>query len=335
MKEKGMIVKVKNSHCIILTKDGTYHKVSLTRAKDARVGAEIDFTPVSWFRFIKPALMAASFVILFFGISLYQSSLTPQASAYVTLDINPSMELEVDKQLKVLSIQPLNSDAKTVLSKMQIKGTGIHDAIEAIIVKSAELGYLKPGEKNYILSTITLNNESSGTISYDSLPQDFTATINDKGLDVEIIMLSSDKITRKEAKDKGLSTGKYMVYKDAAASKEPVTLEEMKQNSLTELVSIQKVKLLPNNKKLIIKTMHIPPGKSGKPNDMPSSDSGIPGKNNKPSDAEKNHKSGNGDVKQNNRGSDVKIKPDEDDTTAPEKELEGGKKKIGGKKIRL
>ncbi|MHB9095674.1 MAG: anti-sigma-I factor RsgI family protein [Eubacteriales bacterium] len=265
MKDKGIVVKLKDTHCIVLSKNGTYHRVPLPRNGNIRVGAETEFSTVNWFHYVKPALMVATLLILVLGFGLFRKAAAPEAFAYVSLDINPSVELEVDKNLKVLSMHPLNDDAKRLLSKVQVRNAELYTSINSIMAEAVQEGYLKPGQKNYVLSTITLNNSSSAKINYDSFAQNMETAVQNKDLDIKIVILSTDIALRNEAAGKGLSTGKLAVYKDAVTSGDKVTLEQVKENSITQLVNIYKIKLLPNNKKLIIKSMEIPPRGSNIP----------------------------------------------------------------------
>ncbi len=258
MKDKGIVVKVKNSYCIVLTEDGTYHKVPVS-GSNVRVGAEIEFAPVTWLTYVKPVLMVASILILALGFSLYQMSATSHAVAYVSLDINPSIELEVDQNLKVLHVYSLNDGAEKMVSVLRLQGIDLYTSVSRIMAEAVRKGYLKPGQKNYVLSTVTVNNDAPDTFNYDVFTRNLETAVENKGIDIEIIVLSTDMPTRNKAKNQGLSPGKLMIYQNAVASGEKLTLEQVKQNSLSNLVNVHKVKLLPNNKKLIIKSVHITP----------------------------------------------------------------------------
>lgn len=266
MKEKGIIVKIKGASCIVLTKDGTYKKIPLAGRKNVRVGSQIEFTPVDWFGYLKPALMVASLLVVILGASLFQNLMLPEAFAYVSLDINPSMELAVTKDFKVISVNPMNQDAQKLLSDLDLKGTDIYSSVNTILAKSAQEGYLKPGQKNYILSTITVNNEiysgseTPATLIYNNFAENIQASVTTENVDIELIVLSSNRSLRAEAHKQGLSPGKMVLFKSAVESGTKVSIKEVKDNSVTKLVDVYKVKLLPNNKKLIIKSVHIPPG---------------------------------------------------------------------------
>lgn len=257
MKSEGIVVKITGSQCIVLTRDGTYQKLALTKAKNAVVGTEIEFSPTNWLDFRKPLLLVASILILVMSISLYSLTTGPTTFAYVSLDINPSVELEVDRNLKVVGVHDLNSDAATLLSGLELKGRDLYSSIRIIMDKAAASGYLKPAQENYVLSTITMNKDAANQINYDTVALNMSAPVKNRGLDAEIVIMSSDVKTHNEAKNQGLSAGKYIVYKNSVATGNKVSLQQIKQNSITKLVNVYKVRLLPDNKREIVKSVHI------------------------------------------------------------------------------
>ncbi len=259
MKNKGVVVKVKNSYCIVLDRDGAYHRVPVSGRSGIRVGAKLEFTSGNWFNRVKPTLMVASILLLALGFSLYQIAGNPQAVAYVSLDINPSVELEVSEGLKVLKVNFLNDAAQKMISSLQLQGTDLYTSVSRIMAEAVREGYLKPGHKNYVLTTVTVINDQQGTVDYDALTRNLEIAVEDRGMDVDILVLSSDLSTRNEATKQGLSPGKLILYREAIASGEKLTLGQVKQNSLSNLVNVYKVKWLPNNKKVIVKSVHIPP----------------------------------------------------------------------------
>lgn len=283
MKGKGIVVKAKDSHCIILTKEGTYLKVPISRVKNARVGAESEFSSYDWKSQLRPFLMVASILILVLGFGMYKITATPAAAAYVSLDINPSIELEIDDHTKVIGTRAINGDAEQLLDEMQLKGKDLYVSIREIVDRAATKGYIKPNQTNYVLSSVTVEENGSNVINYDNIVKNLQDSVEDKELDVEFVILSADIATRNEAKSQGLSAGKMIVYKTSVSAGEKLTIEQVKQNSLTTLVNTYKIKVLPNNKKAMVKLLHVPPyserfkkenrhlqdGNNSESNDMP------------------------------------------------------------------
>ena len=77
------------------------------------------------------AQMAAAAVLLLVLASVFLPlSQQPVAAAYVTLDINPSVELTVSSSRKVISVQALNEDGAEVLEGLKLKGAHLEKAIK-------------------------------------------------------------------------------------------------------------------------------------------------------------------------------------------------------------
>lgn len=62
--------------------------------------------------------------------------------AYVTLDINPSIELVIDENDKVVDTVTLNEDADIAYSDVNLIGKTIEDATESIVDTAIDLGYI-------------------------------------------------------------------------------------------------------------------------------------------------------------------------------------------------
>jgi len=75
-----------------------------------------------------------------------------EAASYVSLDINPSIELTLDKNDKVLSVYGANEDGQVLLYEEEgIVGADVKTAVEKITALAVELGYLD--ENNKVVET--------------------------------------------------------------------------------------------------------------------------------------------------------------------------------------
>lgn len=283
MKQRGIIVKINNPYCIILTKDGIYHKVPLNKVNNAVVGAETDFSPSSLNSFLKPLLMVASILIVLLGFNIFRIYENAQPYYYLTLDINPSIEMSVSKNLKILSFQPLNEDAKKLTAGTEINGRDLNSAIGILVNRAVDQGYLKQGRDNYIVSSLTSTGNNTGNaadintntgtgnaadistaidtnvdkIIYDQISNNIEKALKKRDIQVKMVMLKTDKQTRQEAKKEGLSTGKYLIYRKLIDSGSKISLEDIKKNSITKLINTKQINL-PNDTGIIIKTIGKP-----------------------------------------------------------------------------
>ncbi|MCD4826802.1 MAG: hypothetical protein K8Q99_03380 [Acholeplasmataceae bacterium] len=90
-----------------------------------------------------------SFVVLFAVVATMigcETALQAEELSYVTIDINPSVELIVSPNDKVIEANALNEDAEVLLSELDLIGMDLEVAIDLIIQTSIELGYISVDE---------------------------------------------------------------------------------------------------------------------------------------------------------------------------------------------
>lgn len=99
-----------------------------------------------------------------------------QELSYVSLRINPEIELLVDENGMVVTVNAVNSDGETVLYNLTLEGLTIEEAAEAFTSMSVELGFIDVDTTNasvYIL----VDGESVEYVK--SLEEKITNKIND------------------------------------------------------------------------------------------------------------------------------------------------------------
>ncbi|MDH8679352.1 anti-sigma factor domain-containing protein [Fusibacter bizertensis] len=88
--------------------------------------------------FIKPLSAIAAILLIVFFINFTMSNIT---YAVISLDINPSIELELNKSGEVIHAKGFNTEAIELLSNLQLKGFSYEKAIDAILNQAMLLGY--------------------------------------------------------------------------------------------------------------------------------------------------------------------------------------------------
>lgn len=113
---------------------------------------------------MKKFKLVLTFIALFAVVGLIVGcSTTAQAEdSYVTLDINPSVELIVSPKDKVIYANPLNEDAEVLLVDLDLIGMDLDEAIDLIIETSIELGYIEVGaDTETFVSVQTINADDA------------------------------------------------------------------------------------------------------------------------------------------------------------------------------
>ncbi len=255
--KRGLVVRISDGYCIILTGKGTYERIPVP-SQGARVGAEVSYSYQALISpALKPMMLVASLLILFVCYSLFNKSSLPVAVAYVSLDINPSLELSVDKNLNVIDVKYFNDDAANLLKQERLQGKNLYAALAVVVDQAIAKNYIKTGQDNLIVSTVTPSGTgTSGTgtplVDQQSVQQFLENSINKGGLTGEVRMYSATGEFRSEAESNGLSPGKYLIYRQLKDTGDQVSIDNVRADSIRSLVDIYKLSLLPNYENIMI-----------------------------------------------------------------------------------
>ncbi|WP_459500663.1 anti-sigma factor domain-containing protein [Bacillus sp. C1] len=207
---KGIVMEIKKHSVVVLTSDGEF--ITFKRKSHSyMIGEEISFNEqeqrVPRFSIpylLKPvSLLVACFLCVF--LFFYNQS-EEKASAYVSIDINPSLEASVTKDFRVIELRACNDDGKRILKEMKRwKNEPLQDVIRTIVKQSQEDGYLT-NEKQVMLTAVT--KEKSLESQLEKVMQGLKKEYETKH--VTVVYQCSTMQVRENAKKAGVGTGVYI-----------------------------------------------------------------------------------------------------------------------------
>ena len=158
------------------------------------------------------SLIAACLAVMLLGGGLFYQRANAVASV-VSLDVNPSIELKVNRSEKVLVCTPLNEDAKAILADMgngaDLKGAKLDVAVNAIVGSLVRNGYL-----DSISSAIMISVEDKDTARAEKLQRELTSTVDgvlqtsESRASVLTQTLTQDAGLTQQARENSISIGK-------------------------------------------------------------------------------------------------------------------------------
>ena len=161
-------------------------------------------------------------------------------ASVVSLDVNPSIELKVSKDEKVLACTPLNEDAKAILADMgsgaDLKGAKLDVAVNAIVGSLVRNGYL-----NSISSAIMISVEDNDTARAEKLQRELTSTVdgvlqtNEARASVLTQTLTQDAGLEQQARENSISTGKAALVNCVLALNSALKFDALAKLSVEEL----------------------------------------------------------------------------------------------------
>lgn len=186
----------------------------------------------------KIALAASIAVAFSLGGGVYAYAKTPVA--YVSLDINPSVELGVNAFDTVVSAEAYNKDGEKVLEGTNLVNTKVDNAVSTVITNAISDGYIKEDSTNVTTSAaveITVSTDKDGLADKlnESLKETADETLKDNDLEAEV---ETDKVAlarRDEARQLGITPGKLNLIQKLQALDPSIKVEDYKLISVKEI----------------------------------------------------------------------------------------------------
>ena len=189
-------------------------------------------TPVKKSR-IKPALITISAIlVLALTILIGQGLLFNPVYAEVSVDINPTIQLQLNRRLEVLSARALNKEAATLLKGNDLKGLGVEEAI----FQWKELASKQYQVQTMLLASVMPANEEALRAILTRLEQTQNAGEEVKLQVQSKYIYSHDGEVVGQAKKNGLTVGRQMLLNQAKAQHQEFTAETMAKAPLEDVI---------------------------------------------------------------------------------------------------
>ena len=207
---------------------------------EARKGTVIPMTTKKTVNRKWTTLVAAclALVLLGGGGIFYQQA--HAVASVVSLDVNPSIELKVSRNEKVLACVPLNEDAKAILADMSngadLKGAKLDVAVNAIVGSLVRNGYL-----DSISSAIMISVEDKDAARAEKLQRELTSAVDgvlqtsEAKAAVLTQTLTQDAAREQQARENNISTGKAALVNRVLTINPSLKFDALAKLSVEEL----------------------------------------------------------------------------------------------------
>ena len=211
---KAVVLEVRGNQAAVLLKNGSVIKI---KNKGYAVGTCLEINePGS--RVIKltfrVACVAAAVVICTVGALAY---VTPYA--YVSLDVNPSIEYVLNRFDRVLSVNGVNDDGADIvddIKKLGVRHRTITQAIEMTVEKLQQENYISENEENIVVLAASAGTEQKAALLVDSLQRSITK--DNSAVTVKSMRVTPEQV--EQAQEIGVTPGKLSIVNELAATEE-------------------------------------------------------------------------------------------------------------------
>jgi hypothetical protein len=260
MKFKGLIMDISQHTVTVLTRNNEFYK--LKRKPTMYKSQEIEFKKSDIINLVyymkRLSVAAACFALILTGMIF--GDVIPAWNAnnsdvfgYVSLDVNPSIEFEIDKEQKILGVSYLEGLADNIEEDLNLKGMEISEGLFKVIGYYNQKSILSDSKENYVLLAGAVNDKNkivrkniqeaekkiiNSLESYRNKVQEDFQRIN-------MIVIESNSEHMKLSKENHISMGKYTIFTEINQIKDDISIEEFKELSLKDI--IEEYMKLPKN----------------------------------------------------------------------------------------
>lgn len=218
---------------------------------DERPVVQKEFAPArrsrSWKRIIASA--AAAVMLFAGGYSVISGMNSREAMAVVGIDVNPSIEISINRDEKVISATAVNDDGKDLIDDMELKGCDIDVACSALIGSMLMKGYLTD-TSNSILVSVRASDAAKGRDIEKHLADNLNQYFENTQIAAAILgqYVQDDDEINDFAKANGISVGKAWLIRnllDTGSTR--MTEESLLKLSTQELIMLGQTRNVAND----------------------------------------------------------------------------------------
>ena len=161
------------------------------------------------------------------GVWYYQYE-NRQIDSVIGIDVNPSVELSINRRERVLKAEALNEDGNQILSDMELKGVDLNVAVNAVVGSMVTHGYLDDLD-NAILVTVSNDSMTRASALRSSVVGNIEKTLEEN--QVQAVVYDQQAVENDEiedlAKQYKISYGKAYFLKELIESNPDLAMKDM------------------------------------------------------------------------------------------------------------
>lgn len=250
---QGAVIKITEEHIVVLYANGQFKNLPRKHHEIPMMGEIIQVKnekkrQLNFYSMWKRSAAIASVILMvWIAFSLIQTQNSNFQPTYiVAIDINPSIELYMDKDFFVKEIKALNDDGKTIINSLDYEDKPLLNLVEEIMDQSLELGYLSLTNDGLITTALITNERTENKLASD-IRSTIEQHLNTHHIQAEVTLTQEDMDTFTNAQQLNISVNKYVIYDRMNRQGFNIQVDEINNNSISSLLQRESKK---NNKEV-------------------------------------------------------------------------------------
>ena len=230
-------------------------------------------------RWIPVTVIMSVMIFAFTGVYIQQQ--LPIAT--VALDVNPSIELTINKQEKILEARALNEEAKRILSEIEYSKQPLQQVVRSLVGIMLQEGYISQ-ERNTVMVSVEGKRLEEAEGLGELVKEQVRQKLSDEKIEGDIITQAfiPNQDSKDKAEDLGISIGKMHMIERIMEQDEEATIEDLEGKPIRDLARDLKPSEPPGQVKENTGPPSEPPGQVKENTGPPSEPPGQVKENNGP-----------------------------------------------------
>lgn len=221
---KNVVVEVQRDYAVIMNNMGDFIKI---KNRNYKLGQRIEsYSKKRNVCFTRLVAATAVVVVMLFGGGAY-AYYTPYS--YITVDINPSIELEMNIFNRVIAAKAMNEDAKAILDGIKLNGNDINTVMDKLVSELIKEGYLTKESVAEFMITASSNNENCAKDLLEKTINALNKDTEQNGVNANVQGESVAKELKTTADAYGVTPGKLILTKLHALSTDNPSSVDIKE----------------------------------------------------------------------------------------------------------
>ncbi|MCG0276207.1 MAG: anti-sigma factor domain-containing protein [Thermosediminibacteraceae bacterium] len=246
---KAVIVEKERDYIIVVSERGDFKKIYNTY-KDRQIGDEIDIPEENPYSilFRRIASLAAVFILTVVLAGYCVAFFSPVT--YVTMDVNPSVEISLNRFDRVIEVEGLNEDgARIVGDKAYFKSMPAEEVVRILLERAREHNLIGP-DSVVVFTISNVRDEKKPQLekkleetAKKEMEETGNISIQQQGQENKKILVQQASIKlHNQAKSMGISQGKLLLYEKLKKEDPRVDLERIKKMRVKDILEELKSK---------------------------------------------------------------------------------------------
>ena len=184
---------------------------------------------------LKTGSIAASLVLLL-GASVFAYDANFKTKSIVSLDVNPSIEIKLNKNNDIVDVDGVNDFADDIIDDLNVEKLPLNEAINEITNALIKNNFLT-NDGQLLISVQSSNPEIAAVLS-DELTANLNTTLSNTNIEILTQVVEKDKALADFAKTNNISIGKATFVSKIAEKDDTLTKEQLANLPIADIQTI-------------------------------------------------------------------------------------------------